>query len=254
LPRAEIERSADDIEARLRAHADPARAAGQRAYLKSDLAFLGCPVPLIRTITRAWLKEQPPLTREVLTNLAPVLWARNVHELRGVALVLLERHARLLTSEDIALIERLIRDSYTWAYVDELAARIVGALVEHDPALGATLDRWATDGDFWVRRSALLALLGPIRAGGGDFDRFARYADAMIEEREFFIRKAIGWVLREASKRRPALIAAWLLPRAAHASGVTVREAVKYLPADDRAAILAAYAAGHTKRAASGRP
>ncbi len=61
-------------------------------------------------------------------------------------------------------------------------------------------------------------------------------------------------VLRETSKRRPAMVTTWLLPRAARASGVTVREAVKYLPADDRAAILAAYAAGHTKRAASGRP
>jgi 3-methyladenine DNA glycosylase AlkD len=76
----------------------------------------------------------------------------------------------------------------------------------------------------------MLALLVPLRRGGGDFERFARYADAMLEDREFFIRKAIGWVAREVSKKRPALVAEWLAPRMHRASGVTLREARKYLP------------------------
>jgi 3-methyladenine DNA glycosylase AlkD len=109
--------------------------------------------------------------------------------------------------------------------------------------LNPTLDRWASDDDFWIRRSSILALLRPLRRGEGDFGRFARYADGMLEETEFFIRKAIGWVLRETSKKRPELVSAWLRPRAARASGVTVREAVKYLPAPDRDAIMASYRA-----------
>lgn len=72
------------------------------------------------------------------------------------------------------------------------------------------------------------------------FDRFARYAEAMLDEREFFIRKAIGWVLRETGKHRPDEVFEWLLPKAHRASGVTVREAVKYLPAEQRQAVLAA--------------
>jgi 3-methyladenine DNA glycosylase AlkD len=60
----------------------------------------------------------------------------------------------------------------------------------------------------------------------------------MLEEREFFIRKAIGWVLRETSKKRPELVFDWFLPRAERASGVTTREAVKYLPEQERAGIL----------------
>jgi len=86
----------------------------------------------------------------------------------------------------------------------------------------------------------------PERAAGeraylkSDPERFFGYADAMPDEREFFIRKAIGWVLRDTAKRRPDLVFEWLLPRAARASGVTVREAVKPLPGDQRAAILAA--------------
>jgi 3-methyladenine DNA glycosylase AlkD len=85
----------------------------------------------------------------------------------------------------------------------------------------------------------MLALLVPLRRGGGDFERFARYADAMLGEPEFFIRKAIGWVLREVAKKRPALVVAWLEPRVRRASGVTFREAVRHLPGEDRARLLA---------------
>jgi 3-methyladenine DNA glycosylase AlkD len=63
----------------------------------------------------------------------------------------------------------------------------------------------------------------------------------MLEEREFFIRKAIGWVLRETGKPRPDMVYEWLLPRAGRASGVTVREAVKYLLPAQRLEVLAAY-------------
>jgi 3-methyladenine DNA glycosylase AlkD len=97
----------------------------------------------------------------------------------------------------------------------------------------------ASDEDFWVRRSALLALLVPLRRGEGDFARFGRYAEAMLEEHEFFVRKAIGWVLRDTATKRPDLVYAWLEPRAGRASSVTVREAVKHL-SDEREKIAAA--------------
>jgi 3-methyladenine DNA glycosylase AlkD len=63
----------------------------------------------------------------------------------------------------------------------------------------------------------------------------------MLGEKEFFIRKAIGWVLREVAKNRPAEVVAWLAPRTGRASGVTMREAVKYLPEADRDRLMAAY-------------
>jgi 3-methyladenine DNA glycosylase AlkD len=135
----------------------------------------------------------------------------------------------------------LLRTSGTWALVDGLAINVVGDILERSPEASTVLDRWAGDDDFWLRRSAILALLRPLRAGGGDFERFARYADAMLDEKEFFVRKAIGWVLREVAKRRPELVAAWLAPRVHRASGVTVREAVKPLPDHVRIALLAGY-------------
>jgi 3-methyladenine DNA glycosylase AlkD len=91
----------------------------------------------------------------------------------------------------------------------------------------------------------LLAQLLPLKQGAA-FDTFAGYSDVMLEEKEFFIRKAIGWVLRETSKRRPEEVYRWMLPRASRASGVTLREAIKYLGPAQREAILAA--AGKAKR------
>ena len=108
-----------------------------------------------------------------------------------------------MQASDVGLVEQLLREARTWALVDELAAVVVGGLVERHPELGAVLDRWAIDPDLWIRRSALLALLVPLRRGGGDFARFARYADGMLDEPEFFIRKAIGWVLRDTGQKAP---------------------------------------------------
>jgi 3-methyladenine DNA glycosylase AlkD len=73
-----------------------------------------------------------------------------------------------------------------------------------------------------------------MRRGEGDWTRFARYADPLLDDREFFIRKAIGWVLREAAKRTPDRVVAYVAPRATRMSGVTWREATRKLPAGER--------------------
>ena len=223
------EELATRIEAALRAHADPVRARGAKAYLKSAWEFIGIPTPVFRRAITGELAKSPPLDRAALLGTVSALWSNEVFELRAAAVELLDMHGALLLPRDLALVERLVRESHTWALVDGLAAHVAGSLVERNATLGGTLDRWARDADFWVRRAAMLALLVPLRRGGGDFERFSRYADAMLDEREFFIRKAIGWVLRDTSKKRPAMISEWLAPRMDRASGVTLREALKYL-------------------------
>lgn len=228
------------VEAELRSAGDPVRAVQEKRYLKSELAHLGVRVPAIRRIARSALPHRPAPEHDDVVALVTALWARRVHECRMAAVELLTCHVAVLEARDAGLVERLIRESKTWALVDVLAANVAGGLVERCPDLFATLDRWSADEDFWIRRSALLALLGPLRRGEGDFDRFSRYADAMLDEREFFIRKAIGWVLRETAKQRPDLVFDWLEPRARRASGVTLREAVKYLTDEQRERIEAA--------------
>jgi 3-methyladenine DNA glycosylase AlkD len=236
--------AADVIAADVIAAGSPQRAASARDYLKLTMEFSGTAVPEIRRIVATWRRARPDLTRTELTALAAALWDRPVFEGKLAAAVLLVDRRALLRPADAAFIEQLLRTSGTWALVDTLAADVMGSLVERFPDLLTTLDRWSTDDDFWIRRSALLALLVPLRRGDpAHFERFAGYADAMLAEREFFIRKAIGWVLRETGKRQPDLVATWLRARTAGVSGVTIREAVKWLPADDRDALMAAYRA-----------
>jgi 3-methyladenine DNA glycosylase AlkD len=231
---------AASIDAELEAAGDAHRAEHERAYLKSGLRHYGTSVPAIRTIARATARQHPGMTHDQLVALIEALWTTRVHECRMACVELLVLHLDRLGPADAPLLERLLRESLTWALVDGLSVSVVGTLVERHPELTPVLDRWAVDDDVWLRRSALLALLVPLRQGGGDFDRFGRYADAMLDEREFFIRKAIGWVLRETARKRPDLVYDWLLPRAARASGVTIREAIKPLSASQRGAIDAA--------------
>jgi 3-methyladenine DNA glycosylase AlkD len=232
------------ISSELRRLGRPERAEASKRYLKSELEFLGVDTKTMRAAVRRALKTAAPLERAGLLALVRALWSSGVFELRAVAVEALAMQGPLLRKTDIAVVERLLRASHTWALVDFLAVHVAGPLVIRFPELGSTLDRWATDPDFWLRRAAMLALLLPLRRGEGDFGRFARYAEAMLGEKEFFIRKAIGWVLRETGKRRPELVDAWLHGRILRASGVTVREAVRYLPKGRRDALLEAYREG----------
>jgi 3-methyladenine DNA glycosylase AlkD len=234
----DIDALAEAMDAELQAGAAPERAEKEKAYLKSELRHYGTSVPAIRAVAKATTRQHPGLSHDELVALVDALWAVPVHERRMASVELLDLYCDRLGPGDAALLERLLRESCTWALVDGLAASVVGRLFERHPELGAMLDRWAADSDFWLRRSAMLALLISLREGRGDFDRFGRYADAMLGEREFFIRKAIGWVLRDTGRRRPDLVYEWLLPRAARASAVTIREAVKPLSTVQRAAIL----------------
>jgi 3-methyladenine DNA glycosylase AlkD len=233
-------RLADQIGTALRSRGTPGRAERERAYLKSELEHYGTPVPAVRAVAGAVASQHPGLSHDDLLDLVGALWAAPVHERRMAAVELLRICLDRLRGQDVAVLERLLRQSHTWALVDPLATGVAGPLAERYAELGVVLDRWAGDRDFWIKRAALLALVGPLRRGEGDFGRFARYADAMLEDKEFFVRKAIGWVLRETARKRPGLAYTWLLPRAAQASAVTIREAIKPLSEQQRAAILAA--------------
>lgn len=231
------------LEDRLASVATPDRAEHEKRYLKSDLTFLGASVWQIEAAVKELAGSPRALSHDEVVALVEELWSAPVHERRMAAVMFLERNAARLSADDLPLLERLVRQSRTWALVDGLASDVLGRLVEADGnQLSVELDRWASDRDFWIRRASLLAELRPIRHGAA-LDRFLARADAMLEEREFFIRKAIGWVLRESGKRRPDAVTAWLAPRTHRASGVTMREAVKYLTEADAERLMAAYRA-----------
>jgi len=231
------------VEEALRALADPERARQEKKYLKSDLDFLGVGVPVIRRVVTDTARSHPGLPRDDALAWARALWREPgesrppVHERRMAAIEVLRRYAKILEPADLALVEASVREAHGWAYVDSLAADIAGTIALRHPAAWPSIDAWATDEDFWLRRSALLTLLPGIRRGEPDQARFERYAMPMLAEKEFFIRKAIGWVLREISKKDPAYVAAWTRRHLDRMSGVTFAEAVRRLPEEDAASL-----------------
>ena len=186
----------------------------------------------------AWPTQQGIFTagdldREATVAWALALWREPVHERRMAAVEVLTLGVRRLGARDLATVEQMIREARTWALVDALACNVAGTIALRDGSAWQRIDRWASDGDFWVRRSALLALLPGIRSGRPDLARFTTYAEPLLTEKEFFIRKAIGWVLREISRRDPAWVAEWTGSHLSRLSGVTFTEAVRRLPAGE---------------------
>jgi 3-methyladenine DNA glycosylase AlkD len=232
----------EELDRDLRGGGDGQRAVDAKAYLKSDLEFIGVAAKPLRETARAFLAAHPEVDRGVLLDLVRVLWQRPVFELKAVAVALLELRTSDLHPDDLELAEELLRRSHTWALVDWICTKVAAPLIERDPRSGSTvLERWSRDDDFWLRRASLLSQLPALRAGRGDFDLFASFASRMVGEKEFFIRKAIGWVLRDVSKKRPHLASGFLTDHIDVISGLSLREGSKHLPVEEREALRERY-------------
>ena len=233
----------------LEAHADPAYAKGAKAYLKSDLEFIGARAPDLRRVARAWSAKHPDLTHDELVAVSKALWAAGIFDLRLLATVLLDRHPDLLGPKDLAWLERMLRACRGWALLDNLAPNAVADVLGRDLALRRrTLARWAKDDDFWMRRTALLTMHRDL-SRGGDWRLWTTLASQHLEdqarwrsakptpEERFFIRKAIGWVLRDRSRHHPDDVVAFVQAHHDQMSGLTLREATRRLPASHRRAL-----------------
>jgi len=146
-----------------------------------------------------------------------------------VAIALCDRRRAVLEERDLPWLIDMVDASNTWAHVDWLAVGVVGDIVGRYPTSLRWLPKWAKQKNFWIRRTAILAQHDQLKRGEGDWRLFTRLADSMLHEKEFFIRKSIGWVLRETSKKRPKLVYDYIKPRRDRMSGLTLREGAKYL-------------------------
>lgn len=233
-PRVNPNAVADLLHQQLAAVGTPERAIGERAYLKSDLQHLGVTVPAMRTIVKAWLRSHEAahgkLTHDELFALADALWAKPVHERRLAAVELLVAKPTLIGLDDVPWLYNTLRDCRTWALLDNIAGSVVADLAAREPEnLLPHLDRWVHDSDFWIRRSAVLGLRTLLRRDQ-ELDRFFAYATHLLPEKEFFIRKVIGWVAREVAARHPDLVSQWLRENMAAMNLITLREPLRRLP------------------------
>ncbi|MFE1314602.1 DNA alkylation repair protein [Streptomyces sp. NPDC058755] len=207
------------------AAADPARAAAMRAYMKDVAPFLGIPTPDRRTLSRTVLAGTPRPDEADCTAIALRCWLLPEREYHYFAVDYLHRHAARCTSAFLPVARYLITTVSWWDTVDLLAAHVVGALVAADPGLTADMDAWITDDDLWVARTALLHQLR--YKEHTDTDRLFAYCLLQSGHPDFFVRKAIGWCLREYAKTDAEAVRGFLARERSRFAPLTVREALK---------------------------
>ncbi|MFF7202958.1 DNA alkylation repair protein [Streptomyces sp. NPDC008141] len=228
VPRSEL---ADTVMERLTAlyptGADPVRAAGAAAYMKGVAPFLGIYTAERRVLSRTVLAGLPAPDETDCTAIALRCWALPEREYAYFAADYLRRHVRRCSSGFLPVVRRLVTTVSWWDTVDALAAHVVGPLVAADPALRTDMDTWIDDDDLWVARTALLHQLR--YKDSTDTDRLFGYCLRRADHPDFFIRKAIGWCLREYAKTDPDAVREFVDSARERLSPLSVREALKNL-------------------------
>ena len=234
---------------------DAEKAKKQKQYLYSDLKHYGIDTWTHGKFYKQYKKEIAKWTKAQALNAVKDLWKNPVHEQRSLAISILNTHSDKLTPKDMPLIEKLMRESKGWAFLDSTIIPIMPVLLEKYPELYEYLKKWIRDDDFWVRRSAMLAQVLFFRKGkGGNKELFFEFARSQFDETwinekyptkgaaaspetkllnkraKFFIRKAIGWTLREMGNANPEAAYKFLKAHKDEMSGLSFRDGSKRLP------------------------
>jgi 3-methyladenine DNA glycosylase AlkD len=209
------------------AAANPTRAAAMKAYMKSTMSYRGINMPEVRAITRR-VFDDAPMTCDEWRDTVLRLWrGARYREERYVAQILLEhtRHRDCLSPRDMPMLEEMVVTGAWWDLVDELAPVIGELLRRHPKQMRPLMRRWSTDHDLWKRRVSIICQLKFKR----DTDLELLYAniEPNLTDRDFFIRKAIGWALRQYAWTDPDEVARYVRSNESRLSGLSKREAMK---------------------------
>jgi 3-methyladenine DNA glycosylase AlkD len=219
-----IRRQLAEIRRTFKENSDPERARNEKRYLKSPHKFFGVTLPFIRKAAREFRRANKDARPGYVFALASALWGSEYHQEKTLAIKILEEYKDCLDIDAMPMLERMLKEAAGWDHVDGIAIHLAGAVLERDGRAYKYLRRWSMSENFWMRRAALISQILPFRHGKGDNDLFFGFAGRMLGEKEFFIRKAIGWTLRELSKSDPGAVFDFLMKHKDRASGLTLRE------------------------------
>lgn len=216
------------VVARLSASADAKKAPVMAAYMKTDQPFYGVPTPERTIIMREVRDRFVPADQRGYRDAILALWRLPHREERYAAIAYARQHPGFITPASLPIYERMIREGAWWDFVDEIAAHLVGTLLlENRKAIRPVIERWIDDDHMWIRRAALIAHVKHKQATDAAqlFDHCLRRA----HEKDFFIRKAIGWALRDYSKTNPAAVKSFLAKNKSALSALSYNEGSKHL-------------------------
>ena len=213
------------VTASYRAAADVETAAAQRKYMRDQFPYLGISTPERRRLSRAAVKNTARPTTADCVALALRCWGLPEREFRYFAIDYLIANVKYCDSSLLPTIRTLITTDSWWDTIDPLATRVVGPLVAADADLVGEMDAWVRDENMWVARTAILHQLH--YKAETDEKRLFEYCALQAGHQDFFIRKAIGWALREYAYTAPDAVRAFLSRQ--ELSPLSVREASKHL-------------------------
>jgi 3-methyladenine DNA glycosylase AlkD len=227
----------DALRAAFATHADASNAEPMQAYMKSALPFYGIAAPLRRRLTAEVVKARPCADTPELAHTMRELWRGASFREERYAAVELPRlgrvHPKLVNLALLPVVEEMIVTGAWWDLVDDISGNVLARLLERHPAeMKRLLRRWAKGDDLWLRRAAMLVHRS---AGDAAFDAVLLYETILPSigkgtfADQFFIRKGIGWALRERSYAAPEEVEAFCQEYAAQLSPLTVREALKVI-------------------------
>ncbi|MGH2393571.1 MAG: DNA alkylation repair protein [Candidatus Limnocylindria bacterium] len=218
------------VQAALRAQTNPAKAVGMQAYMKTDMPFYGVQKPGRDGILRQLVARFPPDDRKMYEELVLELWDLPHREEKYLALGVARHFVDYVTPGSLPLYRRVVVEGAWWDFVDEIATKLIRRLVVDYPTeTWPVVDPWIDDEDMWLRRTAILCQIGARERT--DADRLFRFCARRVFEKEFFIRKAIGWALREHAKTDPESVARFVSDHRDVLSALSYREATKHIGA-----------------------
>ena len=217
----------EQLRRRMKVAADPLKAAGMQAYMKSTMPYHGVNMPQLRAISREVFDGSSMSCLEWSETILELWRDARYREERYAAMFLLgmKRHRECITPAIMPMLEEMIVTGAWWDYVDEIA-RVVGDLLRRYPKqIRPVMRRWSTDSNLWKRRVSIICQL----AFKKDTDLELLYANIQpnLGDRDFFIRKAIGWALRQYARTDPDEVARYVRVHEAQLSGLSRREALK---------------------------
>jgi len=219
----------EELRDQLRLRSNPAKAPGMQRYMKSAMPYLGVTSPELSTVCRAVFPHHTLDSADSFRATVLELWrTASYREERYAAIAITgdKRYANYQTPELVPVYEELIITGAWWDYVDSVATHRVGPLLaSYREPMSSLLRHWSRDPDMWKRRTAIIAQVS--LKHDLDFDLLSFAIEPNLDDREFFIRKAIGWALREDAKRYPERVERFVSEHAFRLSGLSRREAVK---------------------------
>jgi 3-methyladenine DNA glycosylase AlkD len=208
--------------------ADAGKAVLMAAYMKTSMPFYGVPKPEREQVCREVTNRFTISNRTDYERVVRGLWKLPHREEKYFAIDVARAWREFIVPESIPLYRKMIEEGAWWDFVDEIAAHLVGAvLLRNRKEIAPTMDRWVTDPDLWIRRAAIISQL--THKDKTDHQRLFRYSLAQAAEKDFFIRKAIGWALRQYAYTAPDRVQAFVTKNRTRLSPLTYREASRVL-------------------------